>query len=467
MGQYNIDESVVKKPQHDLPLTEYEQEEWLKCANDKYYWMRTYVYVQSGKGKLLFDPRDYQQRIIDTCEENRFVIGVSGRQSGKTSSLGIDVLHDCIFNEDYKVGISSYKLKNVKDYIERIKYAYENLPFWMKPPVIEYNRFNIRFSNASSIISEVTNESTFRGLTLQRIILDEFAFVKPDVANELWTSLLPSISADGENATTRLNIISTPNGTSGIFPMVWFGAKSKSNGFAAVEVKYEEVPGRTEKFEKDMIKKMGREKFEQEFKNKFISNKGTLINSMVLESITPKDPVEEFGDLRIYVSDLSGRCLAMACDVGEGIGQDDHTIQIVDIDTMEQVAEYNNNMISQTIYTKEIIKIMKFLYSRRISELYFTIENNGLGSGVLRLIENANEPVLDKAVFISDVNEDGSPSKRLGMYTTNRSKLAGCTQLKDVIELGKLTIYSELLLTQLKFFIRKGASYEAERGMKR
>lgn len=80
-----INESVVKKPQQDEPLTEEQAEEWLKCALDKYYWMENYVYIQGDNGKQLFNPREYQKRVINNSEENRFTINLLGRQSGKCS----------------------------------------------------------------------------------------------------------------------------------------------------------------------------------------------------------------------------------------------------------------------------------------------------------------------------------------------------------------------------------------------
>ena len=85
MSSINIDDKIIKKAgdKHDVELTEEQAKEWVKCANDKYYFFENYVYVQSPKGKALFKPREYQKRIIDTCTDNRFVVGLSGRQSGK------------------------------------------------------------------------------------------------------------------------------------------------------------------------------------------------------------------------------------------------------------------------------------------------------------------------------------------------------------------------------------------------
>ena len=406
--------------------------------------------------------------------ENMYDLSVSGDHlyytngvlSHNTTTFSADVLHDVIFNEDYRVGITSYRNDAVLDFMDRIRYSYENLPWWLKPAVTIYNRFSISFDNGSSIRSQVTAENTFRGKSMNRIISDELAFTKPAIADEFIASLLPSLEGDGENSTTKLNIISTPKGTEGAFPSIWFGALMGENGFTPIEVVYEEIPNRTPEFEEKMIKKLGRDKFEQEYKNRFIGSGGTLVSSRIMESIKTKDPVEELGDLSIFVNDLKGRTLAIACDVAEGVNEDNHAMQIFDIETFEQVGEFANNTLPQTMYFKEIVKTVKYFFSKGVSEIFYTVENNGLGQGIMRLIENSQDNGLSEAILISDVNSDGTPAKRMGMMTTGKSKLAGCMQFKDLVETGRFKINSKRLLTEMKFFVKSGASFAAEKGAK-
>jgi hypothetical protein len=466
VGQYNIDDKIVKKAGDDTELTPYQADEWMKCACDKYYFFENYVYIQGAKGKMKFIARDYQRAMLEVADTNLFTIALLGRQSGKTSTYAADVLWDIIFTPDYKVGITSYKVANVLDYLDRIKYSYENLEWWLKPAVVVYNKHSIKFDNSSSIIGQLTGGNTFRGMTIQRIISDELAFVKPDISEEFIGSLLPSLQSEGEESTTRLNIISTPKGTAGVFAGLWFGAVAETNGFAHIEIKYEQIPGRTPEFEQSMVSKIGRDKFDQEYKNKFIGSGGTLISSRVLESLATKEPVRTIDSLELFTNDFRGRKLGIACDVAEGVHEDNHCMQILDLETFEQVGEFANNAMPQTMYFKEIVKTIKFLFSMGAEDIYYTVEANGLGNGIMRLIENSQDNALSNAILISDVNADGVPGKRLGMLTTNRSKLAGCAQLKDMIEMHTLTLNSVKLITELKFFIAKGASFSAESGAK-
>lgn len=411
---------------------------------------------------IVTDQYDHMYDISVDSEEHTFYS--NGILSHNTTTFAADILHDIIFTEDYKVALSSYTNTNVLDFMERIQYVYEQLPWWLKPPCVVYNKFSIRFSNNSSVFGQVTQANFCRGKTVNRIILDELAFVDAKISEELMASLLPSISGSGENSTTRLNIISTPKGTIGAFYQIWSDAITNSNEFKPVEVKYEEIPGRTEEFERSMLKSMTRDKFDQEFRNMFISSSGTLVNSRLLEAIETEPPVADYGDFEIFVDSLSDRKIALALDPSEGIGEDDSAIQVFDIDTFEQVGEYANNMVNHSTLVTHIVRFIKYLYAHGAKEVYYGYESNGIGSGLGILFDNVNDPDFDKATMISD---DARLNKGMtGMHTSGPSKKAACGQLKDMIEMNKITIRSQKLINQLKTFVKKGASFEAESGNK-
>tara|TARA_R100000664_G_C2757576_1_gene145924 strand:- start:1488 stop:4028 length:2541 start_codon:yes stop_codon:yes gene_type:complete len=392
-------------------------------------------------------------------KDSLFCAGRSYILTHNTQTLAVDVMHDIIFTSNYRVGMTSYTADNTQDLRDRVGEVYENLPMWMKPPVRVYNTKTIKFTNGSSVIFQVTGVKTFRGKSLHKIVVDEFAHVEEKIAEAFMTALLPSITGGGLKAKTKLIIISTPNGTSGEFARIWYQAKAKKNGYAWEQVDYNEIPNRGEEFEKEMLKKMSRNKFDQEYKCAFISDKGTLVNSRTIEAIETIDPVRSMGDMDLYVHNIRGRKLAMACDVSEGIGDDSHSFQVFDIDTFEQVAEYSNNVIGQNQYTKEIIRAIEFFVKEGCEEMYYTVENNGIGAGVIRLLENTENEYLDQAMFVTQAG-----SKRSGMATTKRTREAGCMQFKDMVEMEKLQINSESLKTEMKFFVKKGARFEAESG---
>ncbi len=62
--------------------------EYKKCKNDVIYFIENYCIINTiDKGKVLFKPYDYQKRMIKAFDDNRFVINLLPRQTGKGYKL--------------------------------------------------------------------------------------------------------------------------------------------------------------------------------------------------------------------------------------------------------------------------------------------------------------------------------------------------------------------------------------------
>ena len=74
-------------------------EEYVKCSQDPLYFIKNYVKIVSlDEGLVPFEPYDYQERMIRTIHENRFVIGKLPRQTGKSTTIIAYMLHYVLFN---------------------------------------------------------------------------------------------------------------------------------------------------------------------------------------------------------------------------------------------------------------------------------------------------------------------------------------------------------------------------------
>ena len=441
----------TEKDSNEVTLTQ--AKEIAKCETDIIYFIKNYMMIQNPVlGAMLFDLRDYQEDIINQLNANDMNCVLAPRQVGKTVVIVAYILHYAIFNPDITVGVAAHKGDASKEIMSRLRYAYEELPKWIKPRVSSYNIFDIGFSNGSKIMSQTTTESTYRGKSISLLFLDEFAFVKSNVEKEFWKSILPTLSAKG----SKCIITSTPNGSSNKFAEIWFKALHGTSNFNAIEIKNSQVPDRDEEFKRNMLQNMSEIEYAQEFLNEFVSSSGTLIHSPILEQIQSQDPIEEFGDLRIFKS-LDNKKLGVSCDIGTGISQDFTTLQIFDLTSLEQLAEFRNNTLNITDFTKVLIQVFKELRKRTTLDIYYTIEANSIGMGVTQLLRNATDPILSEVEMVSVGKHDG-------ILTTTKSKMSGCTRMKDLIESGRMTIHSKFLISELKFFIKKGASFAAESG---
>ena len=98
--------------------------------------------------------------------------------------------------------------------------------------------------NGSKVIASSTSSSAVRGDTYSMILLDEFAFVPNNIAEDFFNSVYPTISS-GES--TKVVIVSTPKGMN-MFYKLWKNAENEKNSYVPIEVLWNEIPGRDRKF---------------------------------------------------------------------------------------------------------------------------------------------------------------------------------------------------------------------------
>jgi hypothetical protein len=158
-------------------------------------------------------------------------------------------------------------------------------------------------------------------------------------------------------------------------------------------------------------------------------------------------------EIPFFAQIKAGSTYLMGVDPSTGTGKDYTAIELTEFPSMEQVMEYrSNNTRSPEIYAL-IKKIIKFLTANDC-EVLFSVENNGVGEGVIALYEN-DEEFPDNATMI---HEEGKT--RLGFTTSDTTKL----KLKMLIESNNLPIHSMTLLKELKNFARSGKTYNAKSG---
>lgn len=431
----------------------------VKCMEDPVYFIKNYVKIQHPtKGAMMFSLYDYQEELVNTFVDNNDVIVLSARQTGKTVTVSAYLLWFAMFQEDKTVLIASNKDENAMELIKRVQYAYENLPIWLKPGVKEdgWNKHEVSFENKSRIVSTATSPTSGRGYSISLLYLDEFAFVPQDVQEEFWTSILPVLSTGGECIIT-----STPNGDVDKFSELWRGANTGSNDFTYFEVKWDQPPDRDEKFKKKIIGKLGELKWRQEYECRFLSSDAMLIDALVIERLAHeiRDLKPEFSlkDIRFWSKILPGKVYLVGVDPATGSGEDFSAIQVFSFPELIQIAEYR----SKTMSTNNLYGVLKNLIKyieKQGAMAFFSIENNGVGEGLMALYE-ADEHPPEKSEL---VDEEGK--NRRGMTTTTKSKIKACVDFKEMIERDSMKVKSPILFKEMQHFVRSKGSYAAQKG---
>ena len=451
-NEYYLGNPLVKRDGVVQDWTQEQLKEYAKCMKDPSYFTEKYIKIISlDKGLIPFELYPYQRKMFKQFREERFNIVLACRQSGKSISACAFLLWFALFNPEKTIAIMANKGATAREMLGRITLMLENLPFFLQPGCKALNKGSIEFSNNSRIVAAATSGSSIRGMSVNLLYLDEFAFVEH--AAEFYTSTYPVVSA-GTN--TKIIVTSTANGVGNIFYNIWQGAEQGVNEFKSFRVDWWDVPGRDDNWKVSTIANTSQLQFDQEFGNTFFGTGDTLINAETLMKLKAKNPIEalEGGKLLVYEKTIKDHAYIMTVDVAKGRGQDYSTFTIIDISTspFRQVAVYRNNVISPILYPNIIYKFAKVY-----NNAYVVIEANDQGSIVCNGLYHEFE--YENMYLESAIKAD-----KIGVEMTRKTKRIGCSSFKDLIENDKLDIVDQETIMEISTFEARGQSYEATPG---
>ena len=444
-------------------------EEYMKCANDPLYFISNYVKIVSlDKGLVPFTPYDFQEEMIESVHKNRFVIMKCPRQSGKSTTMVSYLLHYILFNQNMSVAILANKLSTARELLGRLKLAYEYLPMWLQQGVVEWNKGSIVLENGSKALAAATSSSAVRGGSYNCIMLDEFAYVPQNVAEEFFSSVYPTITSGKD---TKVIIVSTPKGLN-MFYRLWVNATKKpgeegKNEYFALDVHWRDVPGRDDEWKKQTIANTSVEQFRTEFETEFLGSMHTLVAPEKLKCLVYRTPefINNEG-LRIYQRPIPDHKYIMVVDTARGQGQDYHAFSVVDVSCIPYrvVATFRNNMLAPMLYPNAIYPI-----ARQYNNAYTLVEINDIGGQVADILHDELE--YDNIIYVSMQGRKGQVvnggfgakgSSINGVKTSTAVKRIGCSILKNLIEDTKLIVEDFNTVDELTTFVAKGDSFEAE-----
>lgn len=456
---------LLKKARVPINWTPELIQELMRCKNDPVYFAEKYIkIVHVDRGFIPILLYDYQKEIINKFANNRRAAVVTSRQAGKTTTAAAIILHYILFNEHKTVALLANKGDAAREILERIKLAYEALPDWLQSGVLVWNKGSIEIENGCKVIAAATSSSAIRGKSVSLLYIDECAFVEN--WDSFMASVFPTISS---GVTTKILLTSTPNGLNHFY-QICEGARDKVNGYEFVEVSWERVPGRDEKWKQATLSDINfdLEKFAQEYECQFQGSSGTLISGAALKRLKPREPIQSVDGLKMYASPEDGHQYIIAADVSRGKGLDYSAFQVLDVTAMpyKQVCTYRNNMVTPLDYSGTIFRIAKAYKNAAVM-----VEINDIGGQVADSLHYDYE--YDNIIYTENAGARGkristgfgkSGSIDRGVRTTQIVKSVGCSMLKLLIEQGQLIISDGDTIYELSRFSKKNKSYEAEPG---
>ena len=436
--------------------------EWAKCSVDPVYFLETYGKIVSlDDGIVPFKLYNYQKKIIRAIKDNRLVLTKMFRQSGKSTTVAGFIAWYCLFNKNKVSMIMANKQRTAQEIFSRVQFIVSNCPKWLQQGVVEWNKTSFILENGSKVSCAATSADAVRGSSINLLLLDEFAFLKPNLADEFIASVFPTISSSKKS---KMVIVSTPKGMNHYWKL-WTEAQNGKNGFTTIETSWKEHPNRDQKWADEQLAILGPVKFSQEVECSFVGSSTTLIEGSKLQSLPVANPIERLlynsDTLLQYTKPVKQHSYVMTVDVSRGADLDYSTFTIIDISTMpyEVVCVFRDNTISTQVYPELIYK-MASVYNNA----FVLIESNDLGQQVADTLfydleyENVYMSKLDK------IKEGGDGNSKPGVRTTKKTKAIGCDAIKNIIENDKLLINDAEIISELTTFIRVGASYKADHG---
>ena len=441
--------------------TKEEVDEWMKCKNDILYFANTYCKLMTPEGIKNIELRDYQKKYLQHLEKNRLSIYLSCRQSGKTTTSAIFMLHYIIFNIDKNALVLGNKRVTAIEILDKTKKIFYELPYFLKPGIVKWNESEIVLDNGCRILTAATTKNSAIGFTLHCCLWDEAAHINPNIAEEFYSNVFPTITA----ARARFMITSTQNGYN-LFCRLYKAAEAGMNEYAAFKTTWDQVPEwnpdtkqwekRDEAWHQLQVANYGSEEaFNAQFGTNFDVSANTLISQKIItkrnlrlvEFVEKEMPGVPFSDAWRWHPDFDPmECkhtyLVLTTDIAEGGGGDStvccvHRFIEPGSNKLECVGYFKSNVLAREYATLSIqVFICLMCHPDRI---LLSFERNVYGEMfVKQMAENTEKNVpgcrnFDPSVFVKYYNESGTRF-HYGIKITSGNKSTHCKLYKEDYE---------------------------------
>jgi hypothetical protein len=357
-------------------------QERIKCAKSPVYFFNNYGYVFDAMAKSVKKMKcfEYQEKCVDIFHKNQNSIILKSRQTGLSVITAGYVAWKLMFRYDEKILIIANDGAGAKRFLATVKQFVEHTPSWLQPEsIVTNNQTKLEFSNKSWVEAKASSPNAGRGESLTMLVLDETAFIKD--AEAIWMAAGMALSA----TKGKCIMISTPNGTGNLYHKTWVGTTNKKNDFVPLTVHWTQNPQSSvglqinkningEDFPwspwyEEQCRRMSYDsvKIAQELDLSFEGSKYLVIEQQLIDKyekrVRNQKPnfyikydfnikgTSESGSFildetvfQVWKRPEEGKQYIVGCDVARGDGKDYSTIQVLDAETLEQVAEYRDKI---------------------------------------------------------------------------------------------------------------------------
>lgn len=444
------------------------KKEFVKCAQSPAYFMRKYCVIQHPtRGKIPFHLYDFQADTLEEFADNDRLIILKSRQLGISTLIAGYALWLILFHSDKTCLVVAIDQNTSKNLVTKVRVMYDKLPSWLKIKTEHSNKLSIKLINGSMIKAVASSGTAGRSEALSMLIVDEAAFVEN--AEELWASLQQTLSTGGQGI-----LLSTPNGTGNFFHKMWTEAEAGSNDFKTVRLPWQVHPERDQAWRDRQDKELGIRLAAQECDCDFSTSGNTVIFPEILtkyKDTSVQDPIEKIGfdgNLWRWEYPKNGSQYIVSADVARGDATDYSAFQVIDAESISQVAEYKGQLPTKafgdmltaisTEYNDALLvvenanvgwAVIQQIIEREYRNLYYTFKDDGLDSDKFLL---RGFDLADKSNMVA------------GFTISHKMRPLIISKLQQYVHEESFQIRSSRLMDELSVFIYRNGRPEAAQG---
>jgi hypothetical protein len=439
------------------------KKEILKCGRDPVYFINTYARVSHPvRGPIPFKTYMFQDEALKNFIDYRFNIILKARQLGLSTIVAAYIAWLMLFHRDKNVLVLATKLLSAANLVKKVKYVIKNLPPWLIIADISIdNRNSFELSNGSQIKASATSGDAGRSEALSLMVLDEAAFIEG--MDELWTGVYPTLATGG-----RCIAISTPNGVGNWFHQSYVGAEANTNEFHPMKIHWSAHPDRDQEWFDKETRNLSKREVAQEYECSFNASGETVIapEDIDIYNQNCSEPKHRSGLDRnywIWKEYNPNHSYALVADVARGDGSDFSVFHLLNVDTMEIIAEYQGKMPTD--------EYARFLYNcgKEYGNCMIVIENNNIGYAVLKELIGLGYPNVFHSVKGTNEHIDQALAESMtnsvpGFTTSYKSRPLIIAKLEEFIRNKQIKINSKRLVNELNTFVWHNGKPQAMRG---
>ena len=472
MADVNDYQNKVQSAQNVKDLI---KEEYKKCALDPVYFMRKYCYIQHPvKGKMLFDLYPFQEQCLYDFRDNDRNIILKSRQLGISTLSAGYTLWLMVFHEDKNCLAIATRQEVARNLVTKVRVMYDGLPVWLKQNAqsTEDNKLSLRLSNGSQVKASSTSTSAGRSEAVSLLVIDEAAFIESNTIEELWGGLQQTMATGG-----KCIMLSTPNGMGNFFHRMWQRAESGENNFHTIKLHWTVHPDRDQSWRDAQTAELGDKLASQECDCDFTTSGNTVIDPVILKAYWEDqemccEPLEKRGydgNFWVWKSPDYTRSYMVVADVSRGDASDFSACHVIDIENVEQVAEYKGKLDPKDFGN------MLVAIATEYNDALLVIENSNIGWAAIQpavdrgydnlFYSSADLAVIDIQQQISSGYDLATKSKMTpGFSQTTKNRPLIISKLIEYMRDRTPIIRSRRTISELQNFIWHGSRPEAQYG---